>query len=112
MRDVQEILSEFDTYFEKMKVDMPETARAFSELIKAMYKEGALKAKDKELISLGISIVSKCESCIVRHVKRALDIGTTKEEIMSVCAVAVSMGGGPALAHIPIVMKSIERFVK
>lgn len=108
--DPEEILKEFDSYYEKMKKDMPEITKAYTEIMKAMYKEGALKPKDKELISLGIAIFARCEPCIALHVRRALNVGATKEEILSVCAVAISMGGGPALVYIPAVLKSIEKF--
>ncbi len=108
----KELLIEFDKYLEKMKNDMPEITKAYTELMKAMYKEGTLKPKEKELISLGISIFARCETCIALHVKRALNAGATKEEIMSVCGVAISMGGGPALTSIPAVLKSIERLSK
>lgn len=110
--DPGELLIEFDKYLEKMKKDMSEITKAYTELMKAMYKEGTLKPKEKELISLGISIFARCESCIALHVKRALNVGATKEEIISVCAVAISMGGGPALVYIPAVLKSIEKFSK
>jgi len=110
--DPEELLKEFKAYYEKMKRDMPEIIKSHTELMKAMYKESTLKPKEKELISLGISIFARCELCIASHVKRALDVGATKEEIMSVCAVAISMGGGSALAYVPVVLKSVERFSK
>lgn len=110
--DPKELVAEFNTYLEKMKTDMPEIVKAYTDLMKAMYKEGTLKPKEKELISLGISIFARCEPCIALHVERALNAGATKEEIRSVCAVAVSMGGGPAFVHIPAVLKSIESFSK
>lgn len=31
---------------------------------------------------------------------------------MSVCGVAISMGGGPALTYIPVVLNSIEKLSK
>lgn len=108
--DPGDLLKEFDAYYEKIKKDMPEITKTYTELMKAMYKEGTLKPKEKELISLGIAIFARCELCIALHVRRALNAGATKEEILSVCAVAVSMGGGPALVHIPVVLKYIEKF--
>ncbi len=110
--DIEESLREFERYYEKMKKDMPEITKAYTEITKAMYKEGTLKPKEKELISLGIAIYARCEQCIALHVRRALNVGATKEEIMSVCAVAISMGGGPALVYIPLVLRSIEKLSK
>jgi AhpD family alkylhydroperoxidase len=69
------------------------------ELAPAVLSDGALSLKHKELIALGIAISSQCEYCIAAHLKKCLDAGVTREEIVEVCGVAVLMGGGPALMY-------------
>ena len=60
---------------------------------------GALSAKFKELITLAISITSRCEGCIAVHVRGALRAGATRQEILETIGVAVYMGGGPAMVY-------------
>jgi alkylhydroperoxidase/carboxymuconolactone decarboxylase family protein YurZ len=41
-------------------------------------------------------------------VKKCLDAGATREEILESAGVAVMMGGGPAYTHIPMVIESLD----
>jgi AhpD family alkylhydroperoxidase len=64
-------------------------------IYKNFYKESyftpsALDLKTKELIAIGCSLVAKCEGCVEGHIKKALKIGCTKEEISD--AIAIAMG--------------------
>lgn len=72
---------------------------AFMKLHHAGSKEGALAAKHKELIAIGISIHAKCEGCIVSHMDSALKAGATQQEIIEAIDVAVYMGGGPCVVY-------------
>src|SRR5207302_7423991 len=45
--------------------------RAFLELERAAFADGALPKKVKELIAIGISVVINCESCMQWHVEQA-----------------------------------------
>lgn len=71
----------------------------FGQLHKQAMAEGALSAKFKELITLAISITSRCEGCIAVHVRGALRAGATRQEILEAIGVAVYMGGGPAMVY-------------
>lgn len=59
----------------------------------------ALDRKTKELMSLAIGIVVRCEPCILWHTVEAINAGATMEEVLDTVKVAVYMGGSPALAH-------------
>ena len=89
--------------FTKLMVELggkiPDTMKAFGELHGASMKEGALTAKTKELIAVGIAIAIRCDGCITAHVKDALKAGVTSEEMMETIGVAVMMGGGPAVVY-------------
>ena len=63
----------------------------------SFYKESyftpsALDLKTKELIAIGVSLVAKCEGCLQGHLKKALELGSTKEEISDAIAIAVGIG--------------------
>ncbi|TFH29352.1 MAG: carboxymuconolactone decarboxylase family protein, partial [Promethearchaeota archaeon] len=68
--------------------------------------------KMKEIIGVAVSVKAQCERCIVWHMKSALDLGATKEEILEAAEVAVMMGGGPALMYMEDVITTIAEFAK
>jgi AhpD family alkylhydroperoxidase len=69
----------------------------FRNIYKTFYKETyytttTLDAKTKELIAIGCSLVAHCEGCARGHIKKALELGATKEEISDAIVVAVGIG--------------------
>ena len=73
--------------------------KAFVEMEQAAYSDGALPSKTKELIAVGISVVSvviDCESCMQWHIEQAAKVGATEREILEAIEVGIEMGGGPA----------------
>lgn len=90
----------------------PAAMKGFQEFQGAVKKEGALSEKTKELIGIAISIAKQCKFCVAWHVKKALDAGATKEEIIEASLVAATLGGGPALMFSKYVFKAIEDFTQ
>lgn len=78
---------------------VPETAKGFGALSKAVKESGPLGVKEKEFIALGMSVVLRCEPCINFHVEALMKAGATREELGDVLAMAVQMGGGPGLMY-------------
>lgn len=69
----------------------------FRNIYKSFYKESyftptALDLKTKELIAIGCSLVAKCEGCLEGHIKKALELGATKQEISDAIVIAVGIG--------------------
>ncbi len=83
---------------------------AFQNLLEVCEKDGVLSKKVKELISVALAVKSQCKSCIVLHVKNAMDAGATRAEILEAAWVAVLMGGGPALMYLQHVMEALNEF--
>jgi AhpD family alkylhydroperoxidase len=77
----------------------PETMEAFHNFSKAVFKEGALSEKTKELIAVAVAHVTQCPYCIRSHTKLAMRKGASKEEIMEAIWVASEMRAGAAYAH-------------
>src|SRR5205085_8138881 len=50
-----------------------------------------LDPKIQELISIAASLVAKCEGCIDGHIKKAMDLGATKEEISETICIAAAI---------------------
>lgn len=78
---------------------IPETAKGFGALSKAVRETGVLDLKTKEFVALGIAVSQRCEPCIGLHVEALIKAGGTREEVSDVLAMAVQMGGGPALMY-------------
>ncbi|MFH0880763.1 MAG: carboxymuconolactone decarboxylase family protein [Lentisphaerota bacterium] len=102
-------------FYDKFKKDMgklhaisPDVIKGFNALFNSVMKDGALSLKHKELIALALGVSLRCEPCINLHVKKCLDAGASKEEILEAAAVAVTMQGGPAYTYLPAVLDALE----
>jgi len=84
------------------------TYDSFLELEKKAFNEGSLSRKNKELMALAISIVTKCEPCIEWHVQQADIAGASDEEIYETIDVAIEMGGGPAAAYSRFALNALD----
>jgi AhpD family alkylhydroperoxidase len=72
------------------------------EIYKAFYKESyftpsALDLKTKELIAIGCSLLAKCEGCLEGHIKKALEVGATKQEISDAIVIAIGIGAASVM---------------
>lgn len=86
---------------------IPDTARAFGTLGKAVKEGGPLDFKVKEFVALGIAVATKCETCIALHMEALIREGATREEIGDVLAMSIQMGGGPSMMY---AAKALECF--
>jgi AhpD family alkylhydroperoxidase len=76
----------------------PEVAKAFTEMRNAVYKEGALDERTKELISIAASVLMRCERCTEIHAERARKHGATDEQIAEAVACAMFVAAGSQLS--------------
>ncbi|MFO1155078.1 MAG: carboxymuconolactone decarboxylase family protein [Rhodospirillales bacterium] len=77
----------------------PDIDDAFLAFSKAVFRDGALSAKTKQLIAVAVAHVTQCPYCIRGHTKAAKRDGATPEEIMEAIWVAAEMRAGGAYAH-------------
>lgn len=82
--------------FRKSQAD---AMQAFGALSKAAMAEGAINAKNKELIALAIGVTQRCSGCIGFHVKALVKLQCTRAELEEMLSICVYMGGGPALMY-------------
>lgn len=78
-------LGEEDDFFKK-----------FSALDNDTYQANVLDKRQKELIGLTISIMSRCEECILYHLEECQKADVTRDEVMEVVKMTV-IGGGSVL---------------
>lgn len=87
-----------EAHDELLRLDSP-VYKAFLEMERAAFCDGALTKPMKELIARGISVVINCESCMQWHIEQAAKAGASQREVLEAIEVGIEMGGGPATAH-------------
>lgn len=90
----------------------PDASAAFEAFSKAVFANGALDAKTKQLIAVAVAHVTQCPYCIKGHVKAALRHKASEAEIMEAIWVAAEMRAGGAYAHSVLALDEMERSKK
>jgi AhpD family alkylhydroperoxidase len=85
--------------FKRMRELAPEPYRAWLEFDRKAFEAGAIDVKTKELIALGITLITQCPWCIDAHVKRAEKAGATEKELGEVIFVSMAMASGASWSH-------------
>ena len=86
----------------------PEIEAAFRQFSQAVFRDGALSGKTKQLIAVAVAHVTQCPYCIKGHTKAALRHGATSEELMEAIWVAAEMRAGGAYAHAALALATID----
>jgi len=107
---MKEKLQEIQTLIKNLQQNAPEETKNFFEFLKSVEKDGAVSAKNKELINIALAVAAQCEWCIAFHTQNAIKLGATKEEIVEAGMQAVLMHGGPALMYLTPLFNAIEEF--
>lgn len=82
---------------------------AFLQMEQATYADGALPKKTKELIAIGISVQTDCESCMQWHIEQATACGATLPEILEAIEVGIEMGAGRVTVSARFALEVMER---
>jgi AhpD family alkylhydroperoxidase len=77
----------------------PEIHDAFEAFGRAVFADGALGEKTKQLIAVAVAHTTQCPYCIKGHTRLATRKGASPEEIMEAIWVAAEMRAGGAYAH-------------
>ena len=85
----------------------PEINEAFENFSRAVFAEGALPEKTKQLIAVAVAHVTQCPYCITGHTKLARRKGARPEEIMEAIWVAAEMRAGGAYAHSTLALHAL-----
>ena len=85
----------------------PGPAEAFRAFTQAVFAEGALPTKTKQLIAVAVAHVTQCPYCIRGHTRSAVQAGATDAEIMEAIWVASEMRAGGAYAHSLLALDTI-----
>jgi AhpD family alkylhydroperoxidase len=86
----------------------PDVHDAFEAFSKAVFADGALPEKTKQLIAVAVAHVTQCPYCIDGHTKLAVRKGASPEEVMEAIWVAAEMRAGGAYAHSTLALSAME----
>lgn len=87
----------------------PKQIEAWRTFSRAVFKEGVLDEKTKQLIAVAVAHVTQCPWCIKAHTPMALRKGASKEEIMEAIWVAAEMRAGATYSHANLAMEEMEK---
>ena len=85
--------------FPEIGAAAPELARKFFEWYGAVFADGALTAREKSLIALGVAHAVQCPYCIDAYTQDTLAKGCDLEQLTEAVHVAAAIKGGAALVH-------------
>jgi AhpD family alkylhydroperoxidase len=86
----------------------PKVDAAFQQFNQAVFQDGALSRKSKQLIAVAIAHVTQCPYCIRGHAKAAARAGATPEEVMEAIWVAAEIRAGGAFAHSALALDALD----
>jgi AhpD family alkylhydroperoxidase len=85
----------------------PNQQAAFDAFSRAVFADGALSAKMKQIIAVAVAHVTQCPYCINGHTKAALRAGATPQELTEAIWVAAEMRAGGAYAHSTLMLTTV-----
>ena len=97
---------------EKFAQLLPEVLGQVRDQAVQTYKDGVLDAKTKRLMALALALGAGCRNCVLGQAMFALDQGATKEEILEVISVVVSMRGTTGIAESLRVIQLLDELGK
>ena len=74
--------------------------KRFYNLDSAVYKDGELSSKTKEMLGLVSSMVLRCDDCIEYHIIRCYEEGVTDGEFAEAVSIGLVVGGSIVIPHL------------
>ena len=83
----------------KLDEHASDAMKAFWAFDKAAFAEGALSAREKQLIAVGVALTTQCPYCIELHNKAAREAGASDAQLAEAALVAAAIRAGGAVTH-------------
>jgi AhpD family alkylhydroperoxidase len=87
----------------------PHIHDAFEAFSRAVFAEGALPEKTKQLLAVAVAHTTQCPYCIRGHTRLARRKGASDAEIMEAVWVAAEMRAGAAYAHSTLALEELAK---
>lgn len=85
----------------KLRSMIPDVYAGYTATHRAVFTDGALDRRTKELIALAVAVATRCDGCIASHARGAARAGATPEEVAEALGVTILMQGGPGTVYAP-----------
>ena len=95
--------------YKEFQQQIPDKARAYDEMALKCHSWGPLDEKTRRLVKLGIAIGLNSEGGVRSHARRALEEGTTADELRHVVLLAFTTAGFPTMIA---AMKWVEKVIE
>jgi len=82
--------------------------QAWSGFSSAVRADGALSGKEKALVAVAVGLSKQCAPCVAYYTDAALSLGATRDEVIEAAVIAVLLDGGPAYAHMGLVLEALD----
>ena len=92
----------------KFKTLTPQLNEAFQQWNMIVFKESALSVKEKELITVAVTLITGCPYCIDTQVKNAKKADATKEEVAETVFIASALNACSAYTQSAKALKNIK----
>ena len=71
------------------KLHSPEIGERFQDFYNACDEQGAPDTKTRELLMVALACISRCPHCTEEHIRAALEVGATKDEVAEALLIAL-----------------------
>ncbi len=83
--------------YKNFSTEFPEIFKLYQEMGSKIRESGPLEKNTQNLIKLGIAIGSNSRGGVMSHTRKALESGSTKEEVRHAILLALSTTGFPTM---------------
>lgn len=101
---MSEELKKFQAYRQEMNEKILNSEnldiKRFFALDSAVYRDGALDPKTKEMMGLVASAVLRCNDCILYHIDQCVKEGVTADEFHELMSIVLVVGGSITIPHV------------
>jgi AhpD family alkylhydroperoxidase len=106
----QDVIDDLKGPTRELRRAIPDVWKGFGELHDAVFVDGALPGRTKELMALVAAVVKRCDGCVAYHARAAAHRGATSEEVAEALGVALLMDGGTASVYGPRAWEAFQEF--
>jgi AhpD family alkylhydroperoxidase len=110
-KEIEEFNKERETLNELVMKYSGTNIKRFYNLDSAVYNDGALPKKTKELIGLISSLVLRCDDCVKYHLDQCRSEGINSAELEEALAIGLIVGGSIIIPHLRKAIKCWDELV-
>jgi AhpD family alkylhydroperoxidase len=87
------------TRLKKLEANVPDVLKPFWAFNKAVFTDGALTTREKQLIAVAVALTTQCPYCIEIHTKEARQAGASDAQLSEAALVAAALRAGGSITH-------------